>query len=174
MDVRICLRVRERRDVDLILGQGSFNAGWHAHALTKPGAFLISDPEHVQPERARGYLMDDARIERHAREHVTTQPATDAPDNVPAAQEWPQTPATRRPIPIRGPTAPRALKPRCGPHSRGAGPHGISVADLVAATGKGRTWVYERLREHAAAGQAIQTARGHWRAAGPEDKQASE
>jgi len=28
MDVRICLRVRERRDVDLVLGQGSFNAGW--------------------------------------------------------------------------------------------------------------------------------------------------
>jgi S-DNA-T family DNA segregation ATPase FtsK/SpoIIIE len=27
MDVRICLRVRERRDADLILGQGSFNAG---------------------------------------------------------------------------------------------------------------------------------------------------
>jgi S-DNA-T family DNA segregation ATPase FtsK/SpoIIIE len=27
MDIRICLRVRERREVDLILGQGSFNAG---------------------------------------------------------------------------------------------------------------------------------------------------
>ena len=34
MDVRICLRVRERRDVDLILGQGSFAsrmARAHAH-----------------------------------------------------------------------------------------------------------------------------------------------
>lgn len=28
MDIRICLRVRERRDVDLILGQGAFKAGW--------------------------------------------------------------------------------------------------------------------------------------------------
>jgi len=36
MDVRICLRVRERRDTDLVLGQGSFNAGWHSHALTRP------------------------------------------------------------------------------------------------------------------------------------------
>lgn len=33
MDIRICLRIRERRDVDVILGQGSFDAGWHAHSL---------------------------------------------------------------------------------------------------------------------------------------------
>jgi hypothetical protein len=50
MDVRICLRVRERRDVDLILGQGSFNTGWHAHALAQTGAFLISSPEHHIPK----------------------------------------------------------------------------------------------------------------------------
>jgi S-DNA-T family DNA segregation ATPase FtsK/SpoIIIE len=176
MDVRICLRVRERRDVDLILGQGSFNAGWHAHALTKPGAFLISDPEHVQPERARGYLMDDARIERHAREHATTQPdtGTNAPDKVPAAQEWPQTPATPPARTDTGAGGTTSAKAALWTALRGAGPHGVSVADLVAATGKGRTWVYERLREHAAAGQAIQTARGHWRAAGPRDEQASE
>ncbi len=43
MDTRICLRVRERRDVDLILGQGAYKAGWHAHQLSQPGAFLISD-----------------------------------------------------------------------------------------------------------------------------------
>ncbi len=44
MDIRICLRVREPRDADLILGQGMMNSGWHAHKLTKPGEFLISDP----------------------------------------------------------------------------------------------------------------------------------
>ena len=60
MDVRICLRVRERRDVDLILGQGSLAGGWHAHALTQPGAFLISAPEFTAPERARG-LPDHRR-----------------------------------------------------------------------------------------------------------------
>jgi DNA segregation ATPase FtsK/SpoIIIE-like protein len=48
MDVRICLRVRERRDADLILGQRSFNAGWHAHRLTRLGEFPVSDPEHGQ------------------------------------------------------------------------------------------------------------------------------
>jgi DNA segregation ATPase FtsK/SpoIIIE, S-DNA-T family len=31
----------------------------------------------------------------------------------------------------------------------------------------GRTWVYERLREHADAGRAYQVSHGHWRAAEP-------
>jgi hypothetical protein len=43
---------------------------------------------------------------------------------------------------------------------------GVSIADLVLATGKGRTWVYERLRQLADAGREVQTIRGHWRAAG--------
>ena len=83
MDVRICLRVRERRDVDLILGQGSFAAGWHANALTQPGAFLISAPEITVPERARGYLITDARVARQAARY---------------AGRWPEP----RPRPVRG------------------------------------------------------------------------
>ena len=46
MDIRISFRVRERKDVDLILGQGMLSAGWHAHSLDAPGKFVISDPEH--------------------------------------------------------------------------------------------------------------------------------
>jgi hypothetical protein len=53
MNLRICFRVRERRDVDLILGQGMLNAAWHAHTLNAPGKFLISSPEHDTPRRAR-------------------------------------------------------------------------------------------------------------------------
>ena len=49
MDVRICFRVRERKDVDLILGQGMLTAGWHAHTLNAPGKFLISAAEHDTP-----------------------------------------------------------------------------------------------------------------------------
>ena len=33
MDIRVCLRVRERRDVDLVLGRGMLAAGWHPPAL---------------------------------------------------------------------------------------------------------------------------------------------
>ena len=49
MDMRICFRVRERKDVDLILGQGMLAAGWHAHTLNAPGKFLVSAPEHDTP-----------------------------------------------------------------------------------------------------------------------------
>jgi S-DNA-T family DNA segregation ATPase FtsK/SpoIIIE len=59
MSVRICLRVRERRDVDLILDRGMLAAGWHAHTLDAPGKFLISTPEHPSPRRARAYLLTD-------------------------------------------------------------------------------------------------------------------
>jgi hypothetical protein len=59
MDIRICFRVRERKDVDLVLGQGMLSAGWNAHALNAPGKFLVSAPEHTSPKRARGYLVTD-------------------------------------------------------------------------------------------------------------------
>jgi len=87
MDIRICLRVRERRDTDLILGQGSFNAGWHAHVLTRAGEFLVADPEHTKPERARAYLINDNTVTSRAREHPTGQLATgtDPPDHASTA-----------------------------------------------------------------------------------------
>ena len=64
MDTRICFRVRERRDVDLVLGQGMLAAGWHAHTLNAPGKFLISAPEHTTPRRARAYLVTDDDVDR--------------------------------------------------------------------------------------------------------------
>jgi S-DNA-T family DNA segregation ATPase FtsK/SpoIIIE len=62
MDIRISLRVRERRDADLILGQGMLAAGWMPHTLDAPGKFLISSPEHAVPRRARAYLVDDDSV----------------------------------------------------------------------------------------------------------------
>lgn len=169
MDVRICLRVRERRDVDLVLGQGAFNTGWHAHALTQPGTFLISSPEHGAPERARAYLIDDNQIARHAARYARSRPALWAPGASKASQ--------------RPHTAPDGRKPATGPQDaadgpqgalwtalRHAGPEGVSVGELVKITGKGRTWVYERLRELAAVGRAVQTIRGHWRATDARDQ----
>lgn len=41
---------------------------------------------------------------------------------------------------------------------------GVSVADLMRITGMGRSWVYYRLADLAAAGLAIQTTRDCWRA----------
>jgi S-DNA-T family DNA segregation ATPase FtsK/SpoIIIE len=159
MDIRICMRVREPRDAALILGQGwSSASGWQAHKLTRPGEFLISDPEHAAPERNRAYLVTDERRDQHAASYGHRQPA--------------ESPQTGEHHPSRGndrPTPETALWAAL----RDAGPEGVTVAELVTATGKGRTWVYDRLRECAAAGRVIQTTRGYWRAAGPGDGQAS-
>jgi DNA segregation ATPase FtsK/SpoIIIE, S-DNA-T family len=163
MDVRICLRVRERRDVDLILGQGAFNTGWHAHTLTEPGVFLISSPEHGTPERARAYLIDDDQITRHAARYAPQRPALSAPG--------PSGPSQRPQTAPEGPGADSGTQDAADGATgalwaalRAAGPQGVSVAQLVKITGKGRTWVYERLRELADTGRAVQTIRGHWRA----------
>ena len=49
MDIRVCFRVRERKDVDLILGQGMLAAGWNAHALNAPGKFRSRLPSTTRP-----------------------------------------------------------------------------------------------------------------------------
>jgi S-DNA-T family DNA segregation ATPase FtsK/SpoIIIE len=77
MDVRICFRVRERRDVDLILGQGMLAAGWQAHKLNAPGKFLISAPEHDTPRRARAYLLTDQAVADTATQHASLRPELD-------------------------------------------------------------------------------------------------
>jgi S-DNA-T family DNA segregation ATPase FtsK/SpoIIIE len=163
MDVRICLRVRERRDVDLILGQGSFAAGWHAHALTQPGAFLISAPEFTAPERARGYLITDDQVTAQAASHARLDPR---PPDAGQAPGWPQTPGTSRTHadePGDAETPENALWAAL----RGAPAEGVAVWVLMAACGMSRSWVYYRLREHAAAGRAVQVTHGSWRAAAP-------
>jgi DNA segregation ATPase FtsK/SpoIIIE, S-DNA-T family len=167
MDIRICLRVRERRDVDLILGQGAVNAGWHAHQLTKPGDFLISDPDHRAPERHRAYLVTDDQVARHAAQCAPIRPAL--PGTGPDTLE-----DTSGPPHPRGRPAPHG-DGRPAPETAlwdaltGASPDGVCVADLAAACGRTQRWVYYRLREHALAGRAVQVTRGYWRAARPAD-----
>ena len=51
---------------------------------------------------------------------------------------------------------------------RQAPPDGTSVRDLMTATGMRRTWVYDRLQDHATDGHAVQVSRGRWRANHPE------
>jgi S-DNA-T family DNA segregation ATPase FtsK/SpoIIIE len=185
MDVRICLRVRERRDVDLILGQGALAAGWDAHALTLAGAFLLSDPEHTTPMRARARLITDAQIRDHAARYALP-PARDpdaradsagpaCPDAEPcqARQQagppgtLPPTAGRERPPPGGGDDQDGRPRPETALWDAlvDAGPDGVSVSELEAACGMARRWVYYRLGEHAQAGRATQVRRGYWRAA---------
>jgi FtsK/SpoIIIE family len=172
MDGRICFRVRERKDVDLILGQGMLAAGWNAHTLNAPGKFLIAAAEHDTPRRARAYLLTDQAVTETANRYADLRPPLDPasaaalgtssedepaePDdspNGPDPEGWHGRPRTADPDALLW----RSL--------RSAPTDGVSVADLMRATGMSRSWVYHRLADYAAAGRAIQPTRGCWRAA---------
>jgi DNA segregation ATPase FtsK/SpoIIIE-like protein len=169
MDVRICFRVRERKDVDLILGQGMLSAGWQAHKLNAPGKFLISAPEHDTPRRARAYLLTDQAVSDTASEHASLRPELDEV-SARALDERPHRPTAQRAETFTD----DAEAAENGPEAILwaalclASEDGIPVADLVAATGMSHRWVNYRLRALADAGQAVQIRRGIWRAARPE------
>jgi DNA segregation ATPase FtsK/SpoIIIE-like protein len=173
MDIRICFRVRERKDVDLVLGQGALSAGWNAHTLNAPGKFLVSAPEHSTPKRARGYLVTDEAVADTAARHAAGRPTLDAVSG--------QAMAGRAQTDPGEPGHPAILRhPSDGGNSPGstvdtpdallwqalqnAPAEGASVATLMTTTGMGRSWVYYRLAEHVVADRAIQVTRGCWRA----------
>jgi S-DNA-T family DNA segregation ATPase FtsK/SpoIIIE len=174
MDIRISFRVRERKDVELILGQGMLAAGWHAHTLNAPGKFLISAPEHDIPRRARCYLVTDEAVTQTAARHAAIRPLLDETSQqaiTGRAQAHPDEPApparlghddNTRDAPGGDPDAPEAI---LWAALSLAPEDGISVPALMAATGMGRRWVYYRLRELADAGHIVQTTAGTWRTA---------
>jgi hypothetical protein len=178
MDIRVCFRVRERRDVDLILGQGMLTAGWNAHKLNAPGKFLVCAPEHDTPKRARAYLVTDEAVAATAARFADHRPTLD-PLSAAAcrARPAPGTATSAPPPPAGEPGSSPAVtrwqdRARRGPDPetvlwqalQAAPAEGVTVADLIAATGMGRSWVYYRLAQHAAAGRAVQLTRGCWRA----------
>ena len=183
MDIRISFRVRERKDVDLIMGQGMLAAGWQAQTLDAPGKFLVSAAEHRSPRRARAYLLTDQAVAETAAQHAALRPELDEAsrraieENEPAGQPPPDTPPD---VPAHFDTAEPFTDGPTG-SDQGIDPEvilwaalslapdeGTSVPDLVTETGMSRRWVYYRLREHAAAGRAVQVTRGQWRAANPD------
>jgi hypothetical protein len=166
MDVRVSFRVRERKDVDLILGQGMLSAGWHAHTLNAPGKFLVSAQEHDTPRRARAYLVTDEAVTHAAAHHASRRPPLDEISHI-AIDE------VRAGIHVRTaqPLPDGQDEPEDGPDAvlwemlAAAPDDGIPVPHLMLATGMSRPWIYQRLRELADTGRVIQVSRGRWRAA---------
>lgn len=169
MDVRISFRVRERKDVDLILGQGMLAAGWHAHTLNAPGKFLIAAAEHDTPKRARAYLLTDEAVEAAAAAYVGYRTPLDAVSRL--AIEGDDEYSER----VAAPLSADVMTDEDGDEHEGpdvvlwaelvvAQPEGATVPDLMAATSMSRPWIYLRLRELAEQGHVIQVSRGRWRA----------
>jgi S-DNA-T family DNA segregation ATPase FtsK/SpoIIIE len=177
MDVRISFRVRERKDVDLILGQGMLGAGWHAHTLNAPGKFLISAPEHDTPRRARAYLLTDETVNEAARSHADQPPLDEI--SLRALSEShagvPQTgteQAKHRPSsdsPIQGHEPGRDPEAILWAALSSAPDEGIPIAHLMIATGMSRRTLYRRLNDLVRTRAVIQTSRGRYRAAKRDD-----
>jgi hypothetical protein len=165
MDMRICFRVREPRDVDLVLGQGMLGAGWNAHKLNAPGKFLISAQEHDIPRRARAYLLTDEAVAYTAARHAQIPRQLD--DISRAATEKTYTGQPRSsPVNIEDIAEERAdANSILWSALSTAPPGGIPVSELITITGMSRRWVFWRLKQLADRGEAVQTVRGHWRAA---------
>jgi S-DNA-T family DNA segregation ATPase FtsK/SpoIIIE len=163
MDVRICFRVREQRDVDLVLGQGALKSGWNAHKLNAPGKFLVSDPEHDIPRRARAYLVTDEVVAATAEQHSLIPRELDeisrnAMMNV--KQSAPESRPNHKNACDTGETSGdilwRAL--------RSAPEEGWEFGELMRITGMPKTTLYRRLRRHVANNRAYQVSHGRWRA----------
>jgi S-DNA-T family DNA segregation ATPase FtsK/SpoIIIE len=176
MDLRICFRVRERKDVDLVLGQGMLHAGWDAHNLNAPGKFLISAPEHQTPKRARAYLLTDQTVTDTAARYAGNRPALDdasqrailAPGNRRTASESDSSKDCNAPDTDAESTTASAQEmlwlALCMAPDEGA-----EISELMRATGMSRPTLYRRLAEHARAGRAVQVSRGRWRATTTEE-----
>jgi hypothetical protein len=165
MDIRISFRVRERRDVDLILGQGMLAEGWHAHKLNAPGKFLIAAAEHDTPKRARAYLVTDQVVEATAAYYADSRPTLD-----PISQQAAEDHSERTVVPpdtddmsVENDQDDPDVILRAALVTAPA--EGATVPDLMAATGMSRPWIYLRLRDLVGQAHVIQVSRGRWRAA---------
>jgi S-DNA-T family DNA segregation ATPase FtsK/SpoIIIE len=124
-------------------------AGWNAHALDAPGKFLISSPEHTTPKRARAYHISDQEVATMASANSTVSKQSGA--FVPRPRITTED----------GPDVMLWVALRNAPEN------GVTVAELMQQTGMKRSWVYDRLRQHADVGRAVQVTRGRWRADPP-------
>jgi S-DNA-T family DNA segregation ATPase FtsK/SpoIIIE len=173
MDIRICFRVRERKDVDLVLGQGMLHAGWNAHSLNAPGKFLVSAPEHSTPKRARGYLVTDQAVIDTAARYANSRPELDEesrhairPDG--ALGDDPLATAGEGMLPDTSHPEPTPCETTAEDNLWlalcMAPDDGADIRRLMRLTGMSRPTLYRHLREHAKAGRAVQVSRGRWRA----------
>lgn len=182
MDTRICFRVRERKDVDLVLGQGMLAAGWRADTLNAPDKFLVSSPEYTTPKRARAYLVTDDDVSSVVARYAASRPRLDGVSL--AVLNLGPANAERTPWYLINPHAdvdetdnPSADRDKPTPENAlwdalcTAPEEGADIAELMRASGMSRATLYRHLARHAEAGRAVQVSRGRWRATIPEDSQ---
>ncbi len=169
MDLRICFRVREPRDVDLVLGTGN-----------APGRMGCPQPQRAReiPRlRARARPAEASprlpahRPGRHRNRRALRRiPATARPESRRAILAAANTRPVQDEDPANDGDTPEAGRPPTMAEQAlwmalcRAPLEGIGVGDLISATGMTRSTIYRHLRELARSGHVVQVSRGRWRA----------
>jgi len=182
--VRFCLGVEDPGEVSLALGLGA-KKDWPPELLDAPGKFYLRARSQGlnSPRPARGYLATTAQVHRLAAHHAPTPTRLDpvaaqAAARHPAAPsrpggDQPPPPAGGHPDP--GPPDPggwTATSPAGGADPEvarlltvlaNAGPAGLTVTELLVATGRQKTWVYDRLADLQQASLVERAGQGRYR-----------
>jgi S-DNA-T family DNA segregation ATPase FtsK/SpoIIIE len=187
LTVRVCLRVTEPADGELILGRGKAKQGYRPDLLDAPGKLLAWDPpDHTRPIPAKAYTLDRSRTRQLVNGAQAPIPELD-PDSAAALAERDdpdQAPPERGTAP-EGRTTPAHPERSHAPDGRpavlpedagagdplaallaalqAAGSRGAKVAELAHTVGRAKTWVYERLQELARQGVVERAGHGRWR-----------
>jgi hypothetical protein len=135
-------------------------AGWNAHTLNAPGKFLISAAEHDTPRRARAYLVTDEAVAETAGRYADFRPPLDEVSRRAIEEQRQAEPPEESEGGATEDTPDAVLWAALSL----APDDGITVPDLMDATGMSRPWIYLRLRELTECGQVIQVSRGRWHA----------
>jgi S-DNA-T family DNA segregation ATPase FtsK/SpoIIIE len=184
--VRFCLGVEDPSEVALALGLGG-KKGWPPELLDAPGKFYLRARSQGlnTPRPARGYLATTAQVHQLAAHHARTPTRLDAL-SAQAAARHPAAhpgPGGDQPPPPAGGDRPDPAPPGPGGWTVGeagasdpevarllavlanAGPAGLTVTELVVATGRQKTWVYDRLADLQPAGVVQRAGQGRYRLA---------
>ncbi|MDQ6774130.1 MAG: hypothetical protein M3024_14300 [Candidatus Dormibacteraeota bacterium] len=159
--IRVCLKVAESGDVNLILGPGRLGDGWRAERLGPPGSFYLLDDAHPSPRPARGFHITDGDLAAVWSQATPTH--LDEPSQ--AAAEWIEDAAPELVEPL-GATEARNATPR--PHDRvlavlaAAGEGGLGTAELMAQSGRSKTRLHGDLQALLDAGQVCKLGYGRW------------
>ena len=186
--VRFCLGVEDPGEVSLALGLGA-KKDWPPELLDAPGKFYLRARSQGlnSPRPARGYLATTAQVHRLAAHHAHS-PARLDPVSAQAAARHPAAHSRlggdQPPPPTGGghadpaPAGPGGWTP---PEAGGgdpevarllavlanAGPAGLTVTELLVATGRQKTWVYDRLAELQQAALVERAGQGRYRLSRP-------
>jgi hypothetical protein len=185
--VRFCLGVEDPGEVSLALGLDS-KKGWPPELLDAPGKFYLRARSQGlnSPRPARGYLATTAQV-HHLAAHHAHSPARLDPVSAQAAARHPAAqprPGGDQPPPPAGGSY---ADPTPGPGGwtppevdgadpevarllavlANAAPAGLTVPELLVATGRQKTWVYERLADLQQAALVERAGQGRYRLSRP-------